>query len=150
MPSGGARPGAGRPKGSVAKKHQVTVADVGHPEYLPLEYMLALMRDEKAEASRRDAMAIQAAPFIHAKLNAVSTSNVSGTGGNGGGDVGIVNIFAVPRGARVEKDGTAITIDGTPIELTTITPFEGTPPLSLSDQTEQPVRFDPMAEPCRL
>ena len=33
-----------RPKGSVKKMHQITVADVGRAEYLPVEYMLALMR----------------------------------------------------------------------------------------------------------
>ena len=63
MPSGGKRQGAGRKFGSLNKRHQVTVKDIGHDGYLPIEYMLALMRDERTEATRRDAMAIQAAPY---------------------------------------------------------------------------------------
>ena len=34
----------------------------------PLEYMLAVMRDEQAEAHRRDEMAKAAAPYIHPRL----------------------------------------------------------------------------------
>ena len=34
----------------------------------PLEYMLAVMRDEQAEAHRRDEMAKAAAPYIHPGL----------------------------------------------------------------------------------
>lgn len=137
MPSGGARPGAGRPKGSVKKKHQITVADVGRAEYLPVEYMLALMRDERAEPNRRDAMAIQAAPYLHARLNAVATTNANGTGPNG--DINIVQIVAVPRGALLDpKSGMITTIDGEVVsEPPTVSPFEGTPPLELAAITDQ-------------
>ena len=112
MPSGGKRAGAGRKFGSLNKRHQVTVKDIGHDGYLPIEYMLALMRDERTEASRRDAMAIQAAPYIHARLNAVATSNVNGNGGSGG-DINIVQIIGVPRGSLVDaKTGMISTPDG--------------------------------------
>jgi hypothetical protein len=144
MPSGGARPGAGRPKGSVKKKHQITVADVGHAEYLPVEYMLALMRDERAEPNRRDAMAVQAAPYIHARLNAVSTATVSR---DHGGDINITQIFAVPRGSVVDaKSGLVITPDGAAVtELPELRPYEGTPPLAaITDQSAPPA---PIAEP---
>jgi len=33
----------------------------------PLDYMLAVMNDDDADDSRRDRMAIAAAPFVHAK-----------------------------------------------------------------------------------
>ncbi len=33
----------------------------------PLEYMLRVMRDPKGKTSRRDAMAIAAAPYLHAR-----------------------------------------------------------------------------------
>ena len=141
MPSGGYRPGAGRPKGSVAKKHQVTVADVGHAEYLPLEYMLALMRDERTEASRRDAMAIQAASFCHPRLNAVATTNANGSGPSG--DINIVQILAVPRGARIDKSGAVLTLEGEAVELAKVEPYTGSAPLGLSDQTAPPAPIEP-------
>src|SRR6478672_8738342 len=135
MPSGGYRPGAGRPKGSVKKKHQITVADVGRAEYLPIEYMLALMRDERAEPHRRDAMATQAAPYLHARLNAVATSNYNGD--DSCGDVNTLQIFSVPRGGRLDPKTGTIVVDGELVkEPPTVAPFEGTPPL-ISDQSEQ-------------
>ena len=142
MPKGGVRKGAGRPKGALSKRHQVTAAQIGHDGYPPIEYMLALMRDEKAEATRRDAMAIQAANVSASKARRGCDVQRQWHGPTG--DINITQIFAVPRGARIEKDGTAITIDGSPVELATVSPFEGTPPLGLTDQTEQPA---PMPEP---
>jgi len=142
---GGARKGSGRPAGSVAKKHQITVEMIGHDEYLPVEYMLALMRDEQAEPSRRDAMAIQAAPYCHARLTAVT--NTGGIAGKNGDTINnIVQIFAVPRGAALDvKEGT-VTIDGNQsTDLQALVPYEGTPPLrgdtadcSLQTNTPQP------------
>jgi hypothetical protein len=38
---------------------------------MPLNYMLRVMRDDKAEPKRRDAMAVAAAPYLHPKLSAV-------------------------------------------------------------------------------
>jgi hypothetical protein len=35
----------------------------------PLEYMLAVMRDEKADPARRDRMAIAAATFCHPRMS---------------------------------------------------------------------------------
>ena len=68
-----------------------------------------------------------------------------------------VQILAVPRGARVEHDGTAITIHGQAVELKPVEPFTGTPPLDLlTDQREaQPAPFevremDPPANVSRL
>ena len=145
MPSGGKRQGAGRKFGSLNKRHQVTVKDIGHDGYLPIEYMLALMRDERTEATRRDAMAIQAAPYVHARLNAVGITPTNGNGGNGGGDVNIVQIIAVPRGGRLDPKSGTITIDGELVtEPPNVEPYQPTPPLELTDQTEQPA---PIAEP---
>ena len=127
--------GSGRKPGSVAKRHKVVVEDSS--SLMPVEWMLAVLRDPEAEQSRRDQMAALAAPYRHPRLNAVATSHVNGGNGDGDVGIGIVNIFAVPRGARVSQDGSAISIDGTPVELSTITPFEGSPPLELTDQREQ-------------
>lgn len=67
MPRGGRRPGAGRPRKNVttagdgsklARKHKVA----------PLDYMLNVVNDDKAEPKRRDRMAIAAAQYMHAKV----------------------------------------------------------------------------------
>jgi hypothetical protein len=41
---------------------------------VPLEYMLAVMRDETAPPERRDEMAKAAAPFVHPRLAATKVS----------------------------------------------------------------------------
>jgi hypothetical protein len=146
MPRGGKRLGAGRPRGSANRKtREIANEAVVRGVKLPLEYMLAVVGDEAAPQARRDQMAIAAAPFCHPRLSAITTSNTS-VNYKGGDDVGIINIFAVPHGGRVEPDGT-ITIDGVVTELKPVEPFTPTPPLSLTDQTEQPARFEPIAEP---
>ena len=58
---------------------------------------------------------------------------------HGGGDINIVQIYAVPRGARVAKDGTVTTIDGMTAELSLVAPYEATPALlELTDQSGSP------------
>lgn len=82
MARGGVRPGAGRPKKGVktakaealeAAARQVPDLPVAPPEpgeevsLTPLEYMLRVMNDPKADDARRDRMAQAAAPFVHAR-----------------------------------------------------------------------------------
>ena len=71
MARGGYRPGAGRPKGTTKKASPSVAAEVRREArkagLSPLDYMLAVMNDDDADASRRDRMAIAAAPFVHAK-----------------------------------------------------------------------------------
>jgi hypothetical protein len=43
---------------------------------LPLDYMLSVMRDDKVEPKRRDAMAMAAAPYVHPKLSAVEAKPI--------------------------------------------------------------------------
>lgn len=62
----------GRPKGSVNKRTQAFLRTNGGD--LPLDYMLRVMRDEGQPTARRDDMAKAAAPFLHAKLQAVQHS----------------------------------------------------------------------------
>lgn len=64
---GGFRPNAGRPK---YKRTLTPPGDRQPPQLatenrLPIEYMLAVMNDPSADVSRRDRMAIAAAPFCH-------------------------------------------------------------------------------------
>jgi hypothetical protein len=65
---GGKRAGAGRPKNSANKRHDFTRNSLANSSVrLPLQYMVEVMNDETQPASRRDAMAIAAANFIHSK-----------------------------------------------------------------------------------
>lgn len=80
MARGGARSGAGRPKGSGAGKParktseriQITREAIGTGE-TPLEYMLRVMRTS-GDTKRQDAMAVAAAAYVHPKLAAVEHS----------------------------------------------------------------------------
>lgn len=73
MARGGARPGAGRPKGlkTPTEDRKSIPADIRSAaraaKLSPLEYMLAVLNDETAEDARRDRMAQAAAPFVHAR-----------------------------------------------------------------------------------
>src|SRR5262249_29800956 len=66
---GGARPGAGRKKGSLNRATAEARAAAAKTGELPLEYMLRIMRDPKASNTRRDEMARTAAPYLHARLS---------------------------------------------------------------------------------
>ena len=67
MPRGGARPGAGRPKGT---KRKPRAAELGAPyadAHSPIEYLLELMRDPGAAAQRRDRAAVALLPYCHTR-----------------------------------------------------------------------------------
>ena len=74
MARGGARKGAGRPKGSgvgkparkTSERIKITQEAIGEG-MTPLEYMLTVMRTSKDD-KRRDAMAAAAAPYVHPRL----------------------------------------------------------------------------------
>src|SRR5262249_45936042 len=65
---GGARPGAGRKKGSLNRATAEARAAAAKTGELPLDYMLRIMRDPKVSNTRRDEMARTAAPYLHPKL----------------------------------------------------------------------------------
>ena len=140
MPRGGRREGAGRKPGSLQKRHKVVVEDP--TALMPVEWMLAVLRDPECEQSRRDQMAVQAAPYLHAKLNAIAVSSTDGHGGGNGGHVNIVQIFAVPRGAKLGADGT-VTLDGEATELKPVEPYNGTPALPALSDESQPTPLEP-------
>ena len=71
MPKGGARPGAGRKPGSVGKKTQEILAGAVSGGITPLEYMLQVLRDPETNKLEKMDAAKAAAPYIHARLNAV-------------------------------------------------------------------------------
>ena len=74
MARGGKREGAGRPKGSVNKATAERQAVVAASGLTPLDYMLALMRDEGADEAKRLDAAKAAAPYVHPRLAAVEHS----------------------------------------------------------------------------
>lgn len=70
MARGGARVGAGRPKKGEQPQPKPEVEADQEARKLslsPLEYMLRVMNDDSADDSRRDRMAVAAAPYVHGK-----------------------------------------------------------------------------------
>lgn len=68
MAKGGARPGAGRPAGLPNRKTAELVASVAASGLTPLDYMLSILRDTRADPVNRMDMAKAAAPYCHARL----------------------------------------------------------------------------------
>lgn len=68
---GGARVGAGKPRGAKRKITEEAIQKAGEGE-TPLEYMLRIMRDKTEANDRRDKMAIAAASYMHPKAVEVS------------------------------------------------------------------------------
>ena len=62
---GGPRPGAGRPKGSLSRRHVELLAEAAAEGITPIEYMLQVLRDENAPEERRNWAAEKSAPYIH-------------------------------------------------------------------------------------
>lgn len=74
MAHGGARPGAGKPKGTVAKVDAKAREQAAQSGITPLEYLLQIMRDELQPQEDRMDAAKAAAPYVHAKLANVSVA----------------------------------------------------------------------------
>src|SRR5215467_10184595 len=70
---GGRRQGAGRKPGSASQKTREIANQDVKDGLTPLEYMLAVLRDDTADPDRRDRMAVAAAPYLHARLAAIQT-----------------------------------------------------------------------------
>jgi hypothetical protein len=74
MARGGARPGAGRPKGVSPKKTQALRDAVAKGGITPLDYLLSVMRNKKGDPEMRLDAAKAAAQYVHPKLAAVELS----------------------------------------------------------------------------
>jgi hypothetical protein len=77
---GGARLGAGRKPGSPNKKTAEVQAAVAATGITPLEYMLSVMRSPETDPRDRLAAAQAAAPYVHAKLSAITVAGGGETG----------------------------------------------------------------------
>lgn len=78
MARGGKRAGAGRKAGAPNKATAERQKAVEESGLTPLEYMLAILRDEEMTPESRFEAAKAAAPYVHPKL-----ANVAHTGGEG-------------------------------------------------------------------
>jgi hypothetical protein len=71
---GGARPNSGRKPGSVTTKTREIAERAMQKGLTPLEYMIAVLRDEANDTATRMDAAKSAAPYIHPRLNAVTVA----------------------------------------------------------------------------
>lgn len=111
MPRGGFRPGAGRPKkgtgpaGKIAGLPADILAEAISAGQSPLEYMLAVMRNPEADQARRDRMAMAAAPFCHARADAVAEGKKEKRQANAEA-AAADGKFAAPVGPKLAIDNT--------------------------------------------
>lgn len=75
---GGARKNAGRPKGRATAKTQAIAQKAVEAGISPLEYMLAVLRDEGNDTTARFEAAKAAAPYVHPRLNSVELAGKDG------------------------------------------------------------------------
>ena len=68
MPRGGARSGAGRPRGSSNKASAKREAEIRASGLTPLQFMLDILRDEEASMEDRKWAAEKSASFVHPRL----------------------------------------------------------------------------------
>jgi hypothetical protein len=97
----------GRQKGARNRATTEARAAAEATGILPLDYMLSVMRDDKVESKRRDAMAMAAAPYLHPKLSPIDgqPNEWKTSGVPDARDVGIRVEFVQPR-PRGENDAT--------------------------------------------
>lgn len=69
MARGGARPGAGRPKGARDKLAQEAAEAVKATGMTPLEYLTSIYQDDEADEAKRIEAAKAAAPYVHPRLS---------------------------------------------------------------------------------
>jgi hypothetical protein len=70
----GSRPGerrGGRKKGSRNKRTRIIAEQARAEGITPLEYVLRIMRDEKADPRERFQAAVSALPYVHPRLAAI-------------------------------------------------------------------------------
>jgi hypothetical protein len=69
----------------------------------PLAHMLSILNNPDAPEGRKDQMAINAAPYMHPKLNLSATSQLNG----GGNCVTNIQFLVIPRGCFLSPEQVA-------------------------------------------
>jgi hypothetical protein len=69
----------GRTKGTPNRATARREREIAKAGITPLDYMLKVMRDDKADDGRRDDMAKAAAPYVHPKLSSMQHKGSIGT-----------------------------------------------------------------------
>ena len=112
MPNiGGKRPGAGRKPGSANRKTREIADSAAEAGITPLEWMLSVIRDEKADVKRRDEMAKAAAPFMHPRLTAVEPHGMENEPKPRGYDVRITYVDGGPDPDRPTEFPKALVLE---------------------------------------
>ena len=75
---GGRRKGAGRKPGAATTKTREIANKAVEAGISPLEYMLAVLRDEGNDTTARFEAAKAAAPYVHPRLNSVELAGKDG------------------------------------------------------------------------
>lgn len=125
MPRGGARAGAGRPTGSVSKRgvrlsKQVLANLELNSAVNPLQYMLAVIQDDRQKPNIRLQAAIAAAPYVHPKLSSVELKGDSAAPLQVQSDIG----QALAALAEIARQQSGQVIELLPSEITDIEPAE--------------------------
>lgn len=71
MAHGGSRSGAGRKKGGANRATEEAIAQAEAGGEMPLDFLLGIMRDVRADETKRIDCAKAAAPYVHAKLTSI-------------------------------------------------------------------------------
>ena len=103
----------GRPAGSLNKntlESKKIIEEALKSGISPLQYMLNIMRDKKADKARRDDMAKAAAPYLHPRLQAIEHS---GTINNSAADPHELDDTELEVIARAGRSGAVAAAPGT-------------------------------------
>jgi hypothetical protein len=133
---GGARPGAGRPRGAPNKRTRKlteataeAVAIAAKQGITPLQHMMNVLHDPDATPTRKDAAAANAAPYVHCKLSATAVVDVLRPDPNY--TPPSFTIVCVPNGGQYDpKTGKISYADGTVADPPPFTPYTPTPELT--------------------
>jgi hypothetical protein len=89
----------GRQKGSRNRATEEARFAAKATGILPLDYMLSVMRDPAVDQKRRDAMAMAAAPYLHARLSTIDANLSPAAAEPSPGRRSITVEFVVPTAA---------------------------------------------------
>ena len=142
MPSGGPRPGSGRPtKAQAAEKARLLAETIKRgPKVLPRQYLQGLLDSPGSSKSER----LRAAELL-LKL-APEAPFRSSEGASNSGATGIETIICIPRGVQIAKDGKTLIwpATGEVAEPLPFEPFKATPDWTRTAQRDRRAEPEPI------